>query len=157
MGWRRWLHYIYLRLIRLQSTPHALARGLAVGVFAGAFPIFGFQTLVALLLAVPFQGNKIVAAAGTWWSNPLTYVPIFAFNYQVGQGVLGSAGQSGGEFAAASWQSWMDWGMEVVSRLFLGSAIVGLIVAIFSYFLGLWLAVRLQRRRRARLAQNSQR
>ncbi|MFS8808493.1 DUF2062 domain-containing protein, partial [Synechococcus sp. R6-10] len=82
-SWKRWLRYLYLRLLRLQSSPKEIARGLAVGVFAGCFPIFGFQTLAALVLAVPFRGNKLAAAAGTWVSNPFTYVPIYAFNYQV--------------------------------------------------------------------------
>jgi hypothetical protein len=89
-SWKRWLRYLYLRLLRLQSSPKEIARGLAVGVFAGCFPIFGFQTLAALVLAVPFRGNKLAAAAGTWVSNPFTYVPIYAFNYQVGEWLLGS-------------------------------------------------------------------
>lgn len=57
-GWRRWLRYLYLRLLRMQSSPEEIARGLAAGVFAGCFPIFGFQTLAALLLAVPPAGQQ---------------------------------------------------------------------------------------------------
>ncbi|MEN9225203.1 MAG: DUF2062 domain-containing protein [Thermostichus sp. DRC_bins_24] len=147
-SWKRWLRYLYLRLLRLQSTPKQIARGLAVGVFAGCFPIFGFQTLAALVLAVPLRGNKLAAAAGTWVSNPFTYVPIYAFNYQVGEWLLGSqTSVATTELVAATWQSWMQWGMEVSVTLFAGCAFVGFWGALISYFLGLWLVQRIRHRR----------
>ncbi|MEO0852065.1 MAG: DUF2062 domain-containing protein, partial [Cyanobacteria bacterium J06648_11] len=86
----RAVRYFYLRLIRLQATPAEIARGLAVGVFAGMFPAFGFQTIVSVLFATVIRGNKLAAAAATWVSNPLTYVPIYAFNFQVGKRLLGA-------------------------------------------------------------------
>ena len=84
-SWRRRLQYWYWRLVRLQGQPDAIARGLACGVFAGLFPIFGLQTIVGVFLAILLGGNKILAAAGTWISNPLTYVPIYGFNFHVGK------------------------------------------------------------------------
>lgn len=84
---RRWRYY-YFRLVRLRGTPEAIARGLAVGAFAGMFPIMGFQIIFGVLLAILVRGNKIVAAAATWISNPLTYLPLFAFNFQIGQWLL---------------------------------------------------------------------
>ncbi|MFS8854643.1 DUF2062 domain-containing protein [Synechococcus sp. H55.2] len=148
-AWKRWLRYLYLRLLRLQSSPKEIARGLAVGVFAGCFPIFGFQTLAALVLAIPFRGNKLVAAAGTWVSNPLTYVPIYAFNYRVGEWLLGSRTVlPTTELVAATWRNWMQWGLEVSGTLFVGCAFVGFWGALVSYFLGLWLVQRIRRRQR---------
>lgn len=148
-SWKRWLRYLYLRLLRLQSSPKEIARGLAVGVFAGCFPIFGFQTLAALVLAVPFRGNKLAAAAGTWVSNPFTYVPIYAFNYQVGEWLLGSrAVLPTTELVAATWQNWMQWGLEMSGTLFVGCAFVGFWGSLVSYFLGLWLVQRIRRRQK---------
>ena len=69
---QRWRHW-YGRLVRLQGKPEAIARGLACGVFAGLFPIFEFQTIVGVFLVFIFPGNKILAAAGTWISNPLSF------------------------------------------------------------------------------------
>lgn len=140
-SWQRGCRYLYLRLIRLKSTPEAIARGLAVGVFAGFFPIFGFQTIAALLLAIPFQGNKLVAAAGTWISNPFTYVPIYLFNFQVGQWLLGRGGQGGLATARAVFeadQNWLQLGGDVVTTLFAGCAFVGGIAAVIAYGVGLW-------------------
>ncbi|MFO0103826.1 MAG: DUF2062 domain-containing protein, partial [Cyanobium sp.] len=53
------------------------ARGLAAGIFCGCFPFFGLQTLLGIGLASVLRGNHLLAAAGTWISNPFTYVPLY--------------------------------------------------------------------------------
>ncbi len=60
------------------------AKGIAVGVFSGCFPFFGFQTIIGIFLAQLIKGNLVLAAIGTWISNPLTYVPLYLFNLKVG-------------------------------------------------------------------------
>lgn len=149
-GWQRQIYYYYLRLMRVQSSPSAIARGLAVGVFAGCFPIFGFQTIAALVLAVPLQGNKVVAAIGTWISNPFTYAPIYFLNYRIGQWLLGST--SPAVLEDNYFQNWMDLGVEIIKTLFVGCAFVGLIAAVVSYFVGLKLADHIHKYRRNRRA-----
>jgi hypothetical protein len=146
-AWSRWLRYWYYRLIRLQSSSEAIARGLAVGVFAGLFPFFGLQTLMGVALAFLVRGNKLMAAAGTWISNPLTDIPIFLFNFQVGQWLL-SRHQEPLDFTAIqSWNSVLELGTEIASSLLLGSLVMGTGLGILSYFLGLWF-VRTMRQRR---------
>ena len=70
----------------LQQTgsPFFNAKGAALGVFSGCFPFFGFQTLLGVFLAKLAKGNIFLAVIGTWISNPLTYIPLYYFNYQVG-------------------------------------------------------------------------
>ncbi|MDY7016294.1 MAG: DUF2062 domain-containing protein [Cyanobacteriota bacterium] len=146
-GWSRRWRYYYYRLLRLQGTPDAIARGAASGVFAGFFPWFGFQIIVAVFLATAIRGNKLAAAATTWVSNPFTYVPIFAFNFKVGQWVSGWH-----EFSVSE----IDWlssdfgrfGASFFWTLLLGCAIVGFIAAFCSYCLSFWLVRRLPRTRR---------
>lgn len=159
-SFRRRLKYFYWRLVRLQGTPEALARGLACGVFAGLFPFFGSQTLLALLLAVPFRGNKILAAVGPWISNPLTSVPIYLFNFQLGKWLLNDSTKTDVSFH--SWEEVKELGLEIIWPLFVGSVAAGLVCAVFSYFLGLWLirhvrASNQQRHRRKRLKRLHQR
>ena len=55
-----------------EGTPGQRARGLAAGIFCGCFPIFGLQTLVGIAMASVVRGNHLLAAAGTWISNPFT-------------------------------------------------------------------------------------
>lgn len=141
----RHCRYFYLRFRRLRGTPAAIARGLACGVFAGCFPLFGLQTIIGVLLAVIFRGNKFAAAIGTWISNPLTYVPIFAFNYKVGEVLLGFNNTIPQTNLQQNWQSWstlMESGFDFVFTLFLGCFIVGLICAVGSYILCLKLVSR---------------
>jgi len=134
--WHRYARYLYWRFIRMRGTPEYIARGLAVGVFAGLFPIFGLQTIVGVALATLFRGHKIAAAAGTWVSNPLTYVPIYAINFQIGRWLLNSQEEFVSE-SILSFQQLVQHGSQFVQSLFLGCLVMGIISGILSYFIGL--------------------
>jgi hypothetical protein len=132
----RQLRYAYLRLLRLQGTPAEIGRGIAVGLLAGMFPFFGVHTILALLAATAVRGNKLAAAAATWVVNPLTCVPIYAFNFQVGRWLL----QSDRTTTLTSEQSvsqLLQQGSDFASSLLVGSGVVGAIVAIAGYLLAL--------------------
>ncbi|WP_228060538.1 MULTISPECIES: DUF2062 domain-containing protein [unclassified Coleofasciculus] len=129
------MQYFYWRLLRLHGKPEVIARGLACGVFAGLFPLFGIQTIIGVLLAIPLRGNKIMAVAGTWVSNPLTYVPIYAFNFHVGRLLLNNNTLT--DVSLQSWQQVKVLGSEIIGTLFVGCFTVGLVCAVCSYFLGL--------------------
>lgn len=147
--WRRRVQYFYLRFLRLRGSPQELSRGIASGVFAGCFPLFGLQTIIGVGVATVFRGNKILAAASTWISNPFTYLPIFAFNYQVGEWLLGKGTLQNFD-SLDSLKSWMAMGTDVTTRLMLGSTVVGIVVGIVSYYLGIRLINRIRQRRRSR-------
>ncbi|MDJ0508491.1 MAG: DUF2062 domain-containing protein [Crocosphaera sp.] len=135
---RRSWRYFYLRFLRLRGTPGYISRGLACGVFAGCFPLFGLQTIIGVLLAVIFRGHKLAAAAGTWISNPLTYVPIFAFNYKMGELLLGLGSQETPVSLPDDWQSWSELkasGLVFLITLFVGCFLVGLLSSIVAYIM----------------------
>lgn len=144
--WRRQLRYFYWRFLRLQGTPEQLARGMASGVFSGCYPLFGFQTIIGIAVAMVLRGNRIMAAAATWVSNPFTYVPIFAFNFQVGHWLLGG-GPVDVFSDLDSLKGWMDMGADVTVRLMLGSTVVGIVAGVLSYFFGLYLIRRIRQRK----------
>jgi uncharacterized protein len=139
----------YLRLIRLRGKPKAIATGLAMGVFAGFFPFLGLQTLIGVFLAALFKGSKVAAAAATWVSNPLTYVPIFVFNYKVGKLLLRTE-----ETRAIvpldfnSLESFRELGFSFVLTLLTGCVVVGAIAAGLTYIYSLRMIERLRQRRR---------
>ncbi len=147
--WRRSLHYFYLRFIRLRGSPESIARGAAAGVFAGLFPLIATQMAVAILIAALIRGNKMVAATATWISNPLTGVPIYAFNFQVGQWLLGSDAQSFSAESFNSWQDIMQLGTEFVTDLLVGCLVVASVCAVGSYFFALWVVRRVRAKRRS--------
>lgn len=153
VSWWRWWRLLYLRLITLRGQPEYLARGLAAGVFAGFFPFFGFQAILGVAVAVILKGHKLLAVAGTWISNPFTYVPLFFFNFHVGRRILGID-----EFSliiddlnlhsARDFGDILEVGAEFALVLILGSAVMGFVAAIAVYFISFWL-LRYWRQRRS--------
>ena len=67
---------------------HSVARGLGWGVFWGFIPTAG-QTIGAAACAIGTGGNVPLSFAGTWVSNPLTWVPCLWFVYRVGVLITG--------------------------------------------------------------------
>ena len=82
------LRQFLLWIWKQEGTPAQRARGMALGVFSGCFPFFGFQTLLGVMLASLFRGNRLLAATGTWISNPFTYLPLYWLNYKIGSSLL---------------------------------------------------------------------
>lgn len=130
-------------LRRQQGTPGYQARGLAVGVFSGCLPFFGLQIVLGVALAGVMRGHPLLAAAGTWISNPFTYLPLYWLNLQVGILLLGPAESPPAWDQLASLQlAELGWSFGV--RLLLGSVLTGLVMAPPSGWLCWWW---LQRRR----------
>jgi uncharacterized protein (DUF2062 family) len=145
-NWKQHLRYLHWRLINLRGTSQHISRGLAAGVFAGLFPLFGLQIIIGVFLATLLRGNKLMAAAGTWVSNPLTYVPIWLFNFQVGRWLLGYKNLSFSADGIDNWREFLQLGTEFATALFVGCFVVGLVSAIVSYYLCLQLVRRIRRR-----------
>ena len=153
-SWRR-CRYWYLRALRLEASPNALARGIGVGVFAGCFPLFGLQILIGVSLAALLRGNKVLAAAATWISNPFTYLPLFSFNFQLGRLFVPTDNRLLTLEKLSSWQALKELGTDFLHALMLGSVLVAIALGLTSYWLSLHLAQRHhQQRRRRRTASN---
>jgi len=125
-----------LWLWRQEGSHGQRARGLAAGVFTGCYPFFGLQIVLGVALASLVRGNHLLAAAGTWISNPLTSLPLYWFNYQVGCWVLG-AGPAFPSLQQVQEGALWDLGLAFSSRLMLGSTLVGVISAVLVGF-GFW-------------------
>ena len=111
------------------------------------FPLFGLQTIMGVAIALRIKGNPLMAAAGTWISNPLTYLPIYAFNYRLGSWILGRPVVN--LFTdVESMKAWVETGADVGIALMLGSAVMGAIFGTASYLAGLPLIRRARRRYR---------
>jgi uncharacterized protein len=146
-NWQRRWRYFYLRFVRLRGSPEAIARGAAAGIFAGWFPLIATQMAFAILFAALIKGNKIVAAAATWVSNPLTSIPIYAFNFHVGRWLLRSQEQSFSSESINSWEGMMEMGTEFLADLLVGCFVVGSLCSLGSYFLCLWFVRRVRHQR----------
>jgi len=81
---------IYIRVVRINASPHQLALGAAVGVWLGVFPTFGLAGFLAYLLAGPFRFNKAAAFAGAAVTNPLTSPVVWMISALVGGWLAGT-------------------------------------------------------------------
>ncbi len=88
-GWWRALRYLRQRLVRLRDSHHAIALGLAVGVFASITPFVGFHLILALVIAFCLRANLLGAAIGTAAGNPLTFPFFWSLTYFLGCWILG--------------------------------------------------------------------
>ena len=134
-----------LWLWRQEGTPAQRARGLAAGVFCGCYPFFGLQIFLSVGVASVVRGNHLLAAAGTLVSNPLTYLPLYWFNYLVGCQLLGP-GRGALNLAELNRSTLWVQGWDFSQRILLGSTVVGMVLAIASG----WMAYRLFLRRGTR-------
>ena len=89
-GWTRAFLYVKHRVRRLPDSPERIARGIGAGVFAAFTPFYGLHFVVAALLARLINGNILAALSGTFFGNPLTYVPIGVVSLQTGHFLLGT-------------------------------------------------------------------
>ena len=117
--------------LKQDASPFFNAKGIAVGVFCGCFPFFGFQTLLGLFLARVAKGNLFLAAIGTWISNPFTYFPLYFFNYKVGSFLLKNYPDVVFDKNLVIKDLW-EQGSFFSLRLILGSAFVGFLLASIS-------------------------
>ena len=115
--------------LKQNGSPLFNAKGVAVGVFCGCFPFFGFQTLLGLFLARVAKGNLFLAAISTWISNPFTYVPLYFFNYKVGSFLLKNSSDIVFDKNLMTEKLW-EKGSIFSLRLILGSALVGSFLAL---------------------------
>ncbi|ASP79702.1 DUF2062 domain-containing protein [Sinorhizobium meliloti WSM1022] len=83
-GLTRAPRYIALRILRLNSSPHSIAVGVAAGAASSLTPFFGLHIVLAVLLASAFSGNLIAAAITTLLANPITIPVILTASYEVG-------------------------------------------------------------------------
>ena len=139
-----------LRLLRIQASPHSIAAGCAVGVFAIFTPFLGFQMMLAALLALAFRGNIFASAVGTFAGNPLTYPLIWVSTFTAGNVLLGSSANaeisslsSGAQALGRSLREASPDGVAsavqglwpILKPMAVGSLLLGGITALFIYFI----------------------
>lgn len=124
-----------LKFIRLRGTPDEIAKGMALGIFIGMTPTFGFQMAIAIFFAFLLRENKLAAVLGVWITNPVTAPFVYALEYESGRLLLGMSRV--GLPAELTFDSLKALGWDVVVPLCFGSLIYGVICAALAYALTL--------------------
>nr|WP_245453534.1 DUF2062 domain-containing protein [Aquibium carbonis] len=158
--WRS-AQYFTKRVLRLTATPHAIAAGVAAGVFASFLPFIGFHFLLAAAVAWLLAGNLIASALGTAIGNPITFPLIWASSYKLGCAILGSSATHGN----APIQLGKLWERLEFNQLWepllkpmtVGGIPIGLAFAITFYVVTRWAVAGFRRQRQNRLLEKARR
>lgn len=173
-GWTRAFHYVRHRLRRLPGTPETIARGVWAGVLTSFTPFYGMHFVVAMLIARVIRGNMLAALLGTFFGNPLTYLPIVGVSLKTGHWILGTEFDASnnrsllGKFASAGRDLWdnlialftgvdADWSDlllfydEVFYPYTIGGIIPGVISGTVCYYFTVPLVRAYQKRRAAKI------
>lgn len=129
--------YYGKRIMRITASPHAIAAGLAIGVFAAFTPFFGFHFIIAVILAYLLAGNIGAAVLGTAVANPLTLPFIWGGTYEFGRFIIsgGKVDQAGSLnlMRAIETMRFTEIWTPLIKPMLLGSAILGALFAVLVY------------------------
>lgn len=159
------------RVARSHGTTDEIALGVAIGMLIGMTPTVGLQMVIAAFVATLVGANRLSAILPVWITNPLTIAPIYTFNYWIGLQLVGGpdtatfwksfneviqASKEGG-FFEGMWNALSTLahlGMDIQLPLWTGCFVVGIALAVPSFFVSrravTQFRIRLKRRRAAR-------
>lgn len=147
----RGLRHVYMKVLRIKSTPNAIAMGMGLGVFIGMLPIIPLQTVLVLAIALLLRCSKLAALIGTLVTNPLTIPFLYLMMLRIGRfflpetrGRLNPDHWTIGELLQAGWHFY--------GGILLGGFILAIPSAILAYFLTLALTRAHQSRRARKMA-----
>jgi uncharacterized protein (DUF2062 family) len=119
---------------------HSTAGAVAVGMFCGLIP-GPFQMASAAAACVVFRVNLPLALFTTFYSNPLTIVPLYFVAYVIGILIVGGELRGFadppemGDMAFAAWaMELLHWSMGLGKPLAVGLLILAVALSVGSYF-----------------------
>lgn len=152
----RSFQYFIKRVLRLTATPHAIAAGVAAGVFASWTPLLGFHFILAFALSYVLAGNMVAAALGTAFGNPLSFPFIWALTLKVGNMLIGvETGVHQKHVNLEALLRHLDVGQlwePVLKPMLIGAIPPGVITGVAFYVLTYWGVRAFQTQRKSRLA-----
>jgi uncharacterized protein (DUF2062 family) len=136
-------------LLKSDSLPHQIAMGVAIGVFIGITPFYGFHIMMALITAFTLKRvNKVAIFLGINISLPPTIPFITWAGYTIGRLILGG----GVNYPPLGWDAFREVTQTTIARflyaLVVGSTVLGIVVSSVVYCLVVWF---LEKRKAGRL------
>jgi len=146
------LREAFRALFSLDAPPRTKAVAFAVGVFVAFTPTYGLHTVTVILFSWLFRLPFSIVLLGSLVNNPWTFFPIYGASYVVGRWLLSffpscytpmPFGVLAHQLKSFSWNDWLAKAPGLLLReglpFVVGSLVLGVVAAVFSYFLVLWL------------------
>ena len=134
---KKFWFFLEEKLFKINDTPQKIARGFALGVFAGILP--GTGPLAALVLAFIFRANAAAALAGSLLTNSWMSLVVLTIALQVGGILTGTEWQTVYQQGQAllkdfHWRNLFSGPvLAVIKPFFVGYAVVSLLLAVIAY------------------------
>ncbi|MGE3165052.1 MAG: DUF2062 domain-containing protein [Planctomycetota bacterium] len=144
--------YVYRRFVQrwvgINDTPESIALGTATGLFIGMTPTVGIQIVLILILNSLVRANRLAGVIMVNISNPLTLIPLYWLDYQLGAWLLGVERVSAERFeqvfqgfrSEASRTEWWSAfrelavvNVEIYVPMLVGGVLLGLVLALPAY------------------------
>ncbi len=158
------------RILHVDDTPRAIALGASIAMFIAILPLIGIQTFVAIAVAAAVRANKAVCIPVVWITNPFTAFPIYYGCYWLGRRICGGgapAAEAAEEaevvkqlvavgsdvhlWELAFWKQFFYTLVGMGAELWVGCVIVGIVLAVPTYFAVRWAVVHHRERRLQRV------
>jgi uncharacterized protein (DUF2062 family) len=135
--------YFFIRVMRVNATPYAIAMGVACGAFVSFTPLLGLHFLAAIAFAYLLRANLFAAMVGTVVGNPITFPFIWAITFRVGRVILGEPVRYDVEptldgpsaFTIDAFAGFVDRTWPVIKPMLVGGIPLGLTAAVVCFFL----------------------
>jgi uncharacterized protein (DUF2062 family) len=137
------------RLTQIRDTPHAIAGGVAIGLVFGFTPLFGFKTVIAVLIAWLFGCSKLSAALAVTFHDILLPIwpVILRWQFQVGYLIISRPHRLPPRFNPKHFHYENFFSLKTLRVLWptlIGSLVIATPVAFVAYFLVLEIVKRAQ-------------
>ncbi len=146
------LREIFGTLFSFQAPPKTKAKAFAVGVFVAFTPTYGLHTVTVIIFSWLFRLPFSIVLIGSLVNNPWTFFPIYGSSYVVGRWLLSFFPSYytpipfhvlAHQLKTFSWKEWFTRAPALLLReglpFVVGSLVLGVVAAVVSYFLVLWL------------------
>lgn len=145
---------------------HTAASGVAVGMFCGLIP-GPLQMLGAALVCIVVRANLPIALVTTFYTNPLTIVPLYVLAFGIGRFIFGSSAsfvmppEKGAQNLLEWAQALLHWLFGMGEPLAIGLLVLATALSVASYFvvklLWVWHVRRAVKLRQLRRGQSTAR
>ncbi len=128
------------RLTTIRDTPHAIAGGVAIGLVFGFTPLFGFKTLIAVLIAWLFGCSKLSAALAVTFHDILLPIwpVVLRWQFQIGFFLVSHPHRLPVKFSPKHfhYENLLSWrSLHVIWLTFIGSIVLATPLAVVLYFI----------------------
>jgi uncharacterized protein (DUF2062 family) len=159
-GFLRPIRYLTMRVLRLSASPHAVAAGVAAGVFVSWTPFIGVHFVMAFVITYFLSGSMVAAALGcAAFGNPLTYPFIWGITWEIGHLLLSRedhlAGQTVDLAALFHKLNFTELWKPVLEPMLVGAIPPAMVTSVALYALTFYTVKGFQTRRHIRLMERA--